>query len=169
MSRQFLIDGYNLIRKDPRLTELSLEGGRAGLIRFIQDARPHGSPRNIITVVFDGQEGIESFPSPAGVTVIFSRGESADDVIKRMAEDCSRPAEMIVVTDDRDLGHFCRSMGAEVWSVTQFFAKGKRSAQKSLVGGCSGAPAKGEAKVIGHVFEDRINRELRGLWLGKGK
>ena len=167
MSRHFLVDGYNVIRQIPSLDEKSLEDGRAWLIRFIQDNRPQGSPRNSVTVVFDGQEGI-SFPDfSAGVHVVFSRGESADDVIKRSVEEAPSPRDIVLVTDDRDLLYFCRTLGAEIWSVSRFLAQGQKTGERHRTGIARSRSPKTEGKTILRVFEDKVNRELKDLWLKK--
>ena len=167
MSRHFLVDGYNVIRQIPNLDDKSLEDGRAWLIRFIQNNRPQGSHRNSATLVFDGQEGI-SFPNfSMGVNVVFSRGESADDVIKRLVEDSPAPRDIVLVTDDRDLLHFCRTLGAESWSVAQFLAQGQKTGARLRSGVARSRSPKAEGKTIPTVFEDKVNRELKDLWLKK--
>lgn len=168
MSRHFLLDGYNILRQMPGNDTLSLEDGRRHLIRFIQDARPQGSARNSVTLVFDGQEGI-CFPDfSSGVQVIFSKGESADDVIKRLVEDSLSARDIILVTDDRDLLYFCRTLGAGIWSVAQFLAQGRKTKERLCARtGREGASGK-DGKNISCTVEARVNRELRDLWL-KGK
>ncbi|MBF0121892.1 MAG: NYN domain-containing protein [Candidatus Omnitrophica bacterium] len=167
MSRHFLIDGYNVIRQISSLDDKSLEGGRAWLVRFIQDNGPQGSLRNPVTVVFDGQEGISFSDFPSGVKVVFSRGESADDVIKRLIEESSTPRDIVLVTDDRDLLYFCRTLGAEIWSVDRFLTQGKKTGQRLRSGVARSRSPKVEGKAIPRVFEDRVNRELKALWLKK--
>src|SRR5437667_9938417 len=84
---RWLIDGYNVIRRDADLRaheEESLEAGRTALLRFVAGAARAGGDR--FTVVFDGAPA--SRPALAGgqVEVIFSRPpEKADDVLVRLA------------------------------------------------------------------------------------
>src|SRR2546422_9364816 len=84
---RWLIDGYNVIRRDADLRaheEESLEAGRTALLRLVAQAARAGGDR--FTVVFDGAPA--SRPAPAGgqVEVIFSRPpEKADDVLARLA------------------------------------------------------------------------------------
>jgi hypothetical protein len=52
---RWLIDGYNLIRRDPDLRDReieSLEAGRRALLHLL--ARAYRDPRDEFTVVFDG-------------------------------------------------------------------------------------------------------------------
>src|SRR2546422_11778731 len=84
---RWLIDGYNVIRRDADLRaheEESLEAGRTALLRLVAQAARAGGDR--FTVVFDGAPA--SRPAPAGgqLVVIFSRPpEKADDVLARLA------------------------------------------------------------------------------------
>src|SRR3989442_6198730 len=84
---RWLIDGYNVIRRDPDLRAHeaeSLEAGRMALLRLVAQAARAGGDR--FTVVFDGAPA--SRPAPAGgqVEVIFSRPpEKADDVLARLS------------------------------------------------------------------------------------
>src|SRR2546425_327911 len=84
---RWLIDGYNVIRRDPDLRAHeaeSLEAGRTALLRLVAQAARVGGDR--FTVVFDGAPA--SRPAPAGgqLEVIFSRPpEKADDVLARLA------------------------------------------------------------------------------------
>ena len=46
MSRHFLLDGYNVLQKIPELASKSLEDGRNGLVRLVDNSRPQGSMRH---------------------------------------------------------------------------------------------------------------------------
>jgi hypothetical protein len=111
-----IIDGYNLIRQSDslrRLDRLSLEEGRNELIRRI--ARYRKSRGHKVTVVFDGwMDGSakEERLRDDGVTVIYSRrGETADEVIKRMAR-AERGTELVVVSSDREVAEAAVRAGA---------------------------------------------------------
>ncbi len=166
MSRQLLLDGYNVLRKIPQFAELSLEDGRKALVRLIQTNRPQGSDRNEVVVVFDGKEGVISLDFPVDVRVLFSKGETADDLIKRIVEESASARDIILVTDDRELGLFCRSLGAELWSVSRFRSQARKTGEK-LKTGVRPRPSRvePEGKVIGKTFEDRVNREFSKIWL----
>ncbi|MCK4859119.1 MAG: NYN domain-containing protein [Candidatus Omnitrophica bacterium] len=118
----YLIDGYNVIGQMSFLSGKTLRGEREGLIKFIEQKRPQG--KNEITVIFDGQEKVFPFQQKErGVRVVFSRGISADDKIKKMVE--KRDAkQVVVVSDDKEIIFYVRSLGAKVLSVKEFVEKG---------------------------------------------
>ena len=90
MSIHIIIDGYNLIRQSTTLSTLDQQDimlGREALVEMLaayRKIKPHR-----ITVVFDGCNSPVFSPQRSrqkGISIRFSRsGESADDVIKRMA------------------------------------------------------------------------------------
>jgi predicted RNA-binding protein with PIN domain len=98
---RWLIDGYNVIRRDPDLRASergSLEAGRAALLAVL--ARVAVRVSDNFTVVFDGAQRSGGSPSPGRVQVIFSRPpETADDVLRRLAGTLREGA--VVVTSDR--------------------------------------------------------------------
>jgi len=118
----YLIDGYNVIRQMSFLSGKTLRGEREGLIRFIEEKKPQG--KNKVTIVFDGQKGV-SLPSLTNskIGVIFTKGVSADDKIKKMVEK-GKGKQMVVVSDDKGIKFYVRSLGAKVLSVKEFIEKG---------------------------------------------
>ena len=98
---RWLIDGYNVIRRDPELAGIdrrSLEEGRDALLRLLARVA-HVSPDEFV-VVFDGVRSAAVSPSAGRVRVIFSRPpEKADDVLVRLARQGGAGAT--VVTSDR--------------------------------------------------------------------
>ncbi len=168
MSRQVLLDGYNVLRKMPQLCDLKLEDGRRGLVRFLEANRPQGSSsQNSITIVFDGKDDVWGGESSAEVRVLFSKGESADDLIKQMVENSSCPGEIVLVTDDRDLGYYCKAQGSQLWSVAQFLAQARKTGEilKSGARPKGGRPDPAEGKSISERTANQINTELSRLWL----
>ena len=83
----WLVDGYNVIRREPALAERereSLEAGRQALCRLLSNAARVSGDR--FTVVFDGSRAGGSFSGGPGVHAIFSSArETADHVLARMA------------------------------------------------------------------------------------
>jgi hypothetical protein len=109
-----LIDGYNLIRQSGvfrRLDRMSLEAGRNALIHSLAAYKKQTGHR--VTVVFDAREGgflTEERDRFGGVHCLYSRkGETADDLIKRMVEE--RKEEFVVVTSDRAIADFASRRG----------------------------------------------------------
>lgn len=144
----------------------TLENSRDGLVRFITERRPHGSLRNSVTVVFDGSEEVCGLPVPGEVRIYFSRGESADELIKRLLDEAANPRETVLVSDDRDLQYYARGCAAEVWSVERFVAQGRKATAPAQRPGASGSQPEG--KVISEVFREKVNRELEKRWCGRG-
>jgi hypothetical protein len=137
--------------------DLPLEDGRCGLLRWIGDSRPQGSVNNQVTVVFDGAEGSDSLHGE--IRVIFSDGCSADDKIKRMVEEMPTKKNCVVVSDDKDIFLYARSLGTKVMSVAAFTSVRARA---------SLSPTRGQdpgEKYISLSRQEKINKELRFFWL----
>jgi predicted RNA-binding protein with PIN domain len=111
---RWLIDGYNLIRRDPDLRDReieSLESGRRALLHLL--ARAYRDPRDEFAVVFDGAR-------VAGrIRAIFSRPPlTADDEIMRLARQWKSGA--VVVSSDRKIQDAARRSGSAVLTADQF-------------------------------------------------
>jgi predicted RNA-binding protein with PIN domain len=118
-----VIDGYNLIRRSPRLCPIDrrdMEEGREALLTTLAAYRRLKGHR--ITVVFDGWErgGLrEQVSLTAGLQVVFSRrGERADQAILRFVEQA--PSGAVAVTSDRALADEVARTGALVLSAEEF-------------------------------------------------
>lgn len=103
MKRIVLVDGYNIIKRDPILSGLERRGlqvAREALFsRLLSSYDLRG---NEITVVFDGQGPRETTDRWGVLKIIYSRsGESADAVIARLAAACKDPSQMVGLSDDR--------------------------------------------------------------------
>ena len=126
MPLRIIIDGYNLIRQSPALRaydNLEIAKGREKLIEKLAHYR--SLKKNPMLVVFDGwQEGdfTEQRTREKGIDIIYSkRGEKADEVIKRLVSHSGE--ELIVVTSDREITHFCQSRRCEVIPSPSFEEK----------------------------------------------
>jgi predicted RNA-binding protein with PIN domain len=163
MSLHFLIDGYNLIKRNPALASKSLEDGRQAFISLVERNRPQGSPSNQVTVVFDGKPGMYGFPVAHEIRVVFTEYETADDLIKRRVEGSKNKKNIVVVTDDRALLLYVRGCGACVMSCSDFLKRAS-SAKMSPKGKRSSS---GNLKVITSTFEHAVNQEFENIWLKK--
>lgn len=157
------------MKKIPDLSERCLEDGRAGLIRFIRERRPHGSGRNRITVVFDGRADVCGAMTGVStdVRVVFTPGTSADDHIREYVEHDPDPGEIICVTDDRELALACRHRGALIWSVEEFVSKGYKEEAAAARRCAHTRQREGDSKMIPDVVARKIARELEALWMRK--
>jgi len=125
-----LVDGYNVIRNTPGLARaeaISLEHGRTALLERLT-ARYRHTPHRVV-VVFDGDGVAESVQPMRGLSrgqVIFTqRGETADEVIGRLAANAENPMsppsvdaancammQTVVVSDDYEVRQGASSRGA---------------------------------------------------------
>ena len=109
---RWVLDGYNVIRRDADLRAReaeSLEAGRAALLRLV--ARLAHDSSDTFTVVFDGARRGAGTPGGGRVEVIFSRPpETADDVLRRLAAGLREGG--VVVTSDRTVQTAARRSGA---------------------------------------------------------
>ena len=113
-SRELLIvDGYNVIYKSSRYTNLMDETNAADPFerareRLVADVAAYAQGRYDATIVFDAAGNVSSdrpnLPK-AGVRIIFSpTGESADTVIERLVTSARRtPRAVTVVTSDNTI------------------------------------------------------------------
>jgi predicted RNA-binding protein with PIN domain len=160
MSLHYVIDGYNLINHSAFLefAEKSKDQ-RIALASLIVNKKLCGSPKNKISLVFDGYP-----PSPEannnfmGIDLIFSRGSSADEKIKTIAEKSSGPKNKIVVSDDKEIRFCVRAAGAGVLSVEEFMrpVKGERRSLEDK---------EALKKELNYSQVQSINQELEKRWL----
>ena len=119
---RWLIDGYNVIRRDAELRDrehASLEAGRAALLALV--GRVASRVSDNFTIVFDGarRDGGGAAPGRGRVEVVFSRPpESADDTLRRLAASLREGA--VVVSSDRAVQDAARRAHAVAVSAEQF-------------------------------------------------
>lgn len=135
-----------------------------------------------MTVVFDGKEvrhllktdgetspidkidRREFFSSHAGgvANVVFSKGQSADDLIKKTIEQSTVKKSWVVVSDDKQIKFYVRALGANVLTVKEFTRgdskKSKQSAAKNQALAAAG-------KYISLTQQAKINQELERIWM----
>ncbi len=137
------------------MSQLPLEEGRKGLLKWIDQARPQGSLNNQVTVVFDGHPDYSGGNFQNDIRVMFSDGCSADDQIKLMVEEDPARKNCVVVSDDKDVFLYARSLGARVMSVKAFTSKPKGRVLRQETGG----------KYISLSRQEKINKEFTDIWL----
>jgi hypothetical protein len=125
---RWLIDGYNVIRRDPDLRAreaASLEAGRRGLVHLVAALARRG--RDEFTIVFDGARRADTPPTAGRVSVVFSRPpETADDVVIRLAGRWRDGA--VVVTSDRTIEHAARRARCGVVDAATFALRARAGA-----------------------------------------
>ena len=123
LAMHILIDGYNLIRQSVSLRRFerqSLEAGRKALIASLSSYKEIRGHK--ITVIFDGWESgsaQEERDFQAGINIMYSsRGEKADEVIKRLTAESDE--EIVVVSSDREILSFAIRRGKTTISSPEF-------------------------------------------------
>lgn len=161
MPLQYIIDGYNAInhplfaRRDKKISK----NPRKALVEFIIINRLCGSPKNQITVVFDGYSSDETElkQSHNNITIIFSQEESADDKIKKIAENSETAKNIIVVSDDNEIRFFVKSLGIRCIGINEFIGRDKKNKVK--------AESDSLKPELNYSQVHKINQELRKIWL----
>ena len=163
MSLHFLLDGYNIIHKMPFNQLDSLEDQRNRLIRWVETQNPQGSRNNRVTIIFDGQSGFLNHHQQSFVEVLFSSEGSADDKIKKMVDESLHQKNMVVVTDDRAIQIYVRSLGTKIIGVDEFL-KDAAEEKKTIK---NPKEKKEFSKNISKTLEYKINEEFKEIWLKK--
>ncbi|HEX8917655.1 MAG TPA: NYN domain-containing protein [Chloroflexota bacterium] len=117
--RHILVDGYNVIRADPRLLafeRVSLEQARTVLAQTLASS-PRLANDNIV-VVFDGTRGSRTHVHAhqlGRVRLLYSaRGQTADDVIIAHAQKLAAGGRVVVISNDVAVREQCRAAGCDV-------------------------------------------------------
>lgn len=147
---QFIIDGYNLVHKIFEIKDSSAPCSE--LLFFLHKNKLTGSLKNKVLVVFDGGKPpyqINNFH----YKILFSYEQTADDLIINKIKQFENKKQIIVVTDDRELGYRAKSLQAQTCSVDKFMAKAKKTRSDQ-----------GE-KEINYSLQREITEEMKRIWL----
>lgn len=156
MSLHFIIDGYNLIKHRSFIAPAGIHDSRFALIQFLRTEKPCGSPKNKVTIVFDGYSGDFSLRD-IEFEVIFSCDTSADEKIKKMIENAVAPKSLVVVSDDRQIRDFARLSAVATLKIEQFLEPPLKK---------SGFKKSGQEKTpLSYSATHKINEELKKIWL----
>jgi len=145
MAIHYIVDGYNLIFSTP-LGQANLEEAREILTMLVLRI---GHP---VTVVFDGREGVTNMRKRQ--YVVYTKGLSADEYIKKWVEEQKDRQGIVVVTRDRQIQSYVRNMGAKIMEPQEFYnLLQRRPKRRKLIKG-----------VLTEEEAQDINRELLDLW-----
>jgi predicted RNA-binding protein with PIN domain len=158
----YLVDGYNVTRRDPATAALSLEEQREALVARLRVRGDDLLGKGRIVVVFDG-EGGPGMSTGGGVPVevVYAHQHSADDEIVRVVSRSKVP--VVVVSSDRALGARSReraTVAVEVREASSCFEASRPMRRKKARGSIArdaGLPRGANA----------ITRELKDLWLSE--
>lgn len=156
---RYLVDGYNVTKGDPATRDLPLEGQRTGLVARLATRGRDLLGSGDVLVVFDGRAGFGGGERQGTVSVRYSRDESADELIVRVAREAV--SAFVLVTSDRDLAQ--RAADAAEVAV-------EVRARESVYEG-----AGSRRRRVGRSDQDEesppdanaITKELKDLWLPK--
>jgi hypothetical protein len=149
----------------PRWADKSLPEGRQGLLRWLTLDRPQGSAQNAVTVIFDGNPNVWGRQEETGIKVIFSKYNSADDLIKDIIEKAANKKRYVVVSDDKGIVLYVRALGAAVMGVKEFAGHGQREKAISQKRASKGVDS--QEKYISLSGQEKINKEFYKIWLKK--
>lgn len=124
--------------------------------------KPQGNLANGVTVVFDGSQEFSGTQVIHGMKVVFSRGQSADELIKRIVEEYPKKS-VVVVSDDKDIKLYVRALGASVLSVNDFKAKAVKKSRASFNG--QEQKDKAQGKNLSLIQQNKINIEFTKIWI----
>lgn len=126
VGREILVDGYNVIKRDPALHALEQKqfaAAREALVMQLAQRYRHTPHR--VTVVFDGAAAFEQVTHERRVRIIYScRGEKADQVIARLAAQARADGrEVEMYSDDREVQSSTIKEGGSAHSTGQLTAQ----------------------------------------------
>jgi hypothetical protein len=120
----YWFDGNNLIGQSTARASVDRETRRQFLSYLSARYRCKGGR---FLVFFDGDDPDRSMPPP-GVKIRFSAPLSTDDAILRDIAGARNPADIIIVTNDRELASRTKDHGARSVTWAEFDSKPKPSA-----------------------------------------
>jgi len=160
MSLLYIIDAYNTIHHITFVPiRKKIKDPQRALLEFIKDRRLGKKSKSKITVVFDGYPQVSAQNlEETDINMVFSREETADARIKRMVETSKNPKNIVVVSDDREIIFFVKSIGSRSIGVEEFInpqVKPQRKKEDLI------KPELNFSQI------NKINQELKALWLDK--
>jgi len=164
--RYFIIDGFNVVHKIPALAHS--QEPHIALINYIKHKKLSGSNRNKVMIVFDGSINNDA-AKEREFAIRFSLERSADDLIKAQVQTAAHKAQVVVVSDDREIRDFSKLSGAGIMSVAEFAHTSKPLDQtagaRSQAGKRVSRPQLSENKEISYTTQREITEELKKIWL----
>lgn len=120
----YLIDAFNLMHKIPdtkKLLNKSKEIACESLTAKFNDIIIRNNQGNMYKLVFDGNFSSQSAKNN-NLTIIESRGKSADEVIKKMIDKAKNKRIISVVSSDTEVHNYARLNSCEVVSSEKFIS-----------------------------------------------
>lgn len=169
MSLQYIIDGYNVIN-NPLFSKRHKKSQepRREFLEFIRLGHLTGSFKNKVLIIFDGFSGLEPLNAERfNIDIVFTQEETADNYIKRIVDKSANTKNIIVVSNDKEIGFFIKSSGARSQSVEEFLSplfirNGLVFHQEKRQRGHKSNSLKAE---LNYSETEKINKELKDIWL----
>ena len=142
--KMYLIDGYNLGHKIPRvvkfLNERDFSAAIEHIVRLVQQKL--NVRKNRVIIVFDGKKGVFERPAIAtSVEIRFSRKpQEADDLIRNFLRKSNDTGMIVVVSSDRAILNSARDLGAQTITSEEFCRSGKSTTTGSGLNQASEKP-----------------------------
>jgi hypothetical protein len=159
----FILDGYNILHRSPELAALmesSLEQARNALARMCRNWLASRGDAGQFVIVWDNSSGNPGDLDTAGsgIRMVYADpGETADVRIARLAENYSRTAACIVVSDDKGLCRSASGRNIKHMPVCEFFSVSQRGRGASCAKGAE------DGKVLPR-HSSAITESLRRIW-----
>ena len=158
---RFIVDGYNVTMADDATRPLPRADQRDALVARISVRGEDLLGPGEVAIVFDGHHGTGVREPAPGLTVRFSHGESADDLIVKMA--AGTEGALTLVSSDRELRDRVRvaaagpvtARGCSTLFESKYRSAPRRRSRRRFPASTAGMP-KGA---------NRITEELKGVWL----
>ncbi len=158
MSLLYIIDAYNTINHIA-FTPIrkKIRDPQRALPDFIKNRRLGRNSKSKITVVFDGYPKVAAQKlDETDIDVVFSKEETADARIKRLVQASKNPKNIVVISDDREIRFFVKSIGARAIGVEEFInpqVKPQRKREDLI------------KPELNYSQISKINQELKAIWL----
>jgi len=124
---RIMVDGYSLLHQWPELAPGRARHSAAARQELIHQMVLYRDAIHIpITIVFDGAGGspsVENNPGSDNIEILFSKsGQTADQIIERVAARMKSFGEVLAVTDDHAERDMVISLGGAASSCSNFIA-----------------------------------------------
>jgi predicted RNA-binding protein with PIN domain len=165
--RHVIIDGYNVLFREPRYASIAASDLDVARARLVEDVAAWAGADTRAVVVFDGADNAGSDGRPhhvAGVTVLFSRaGEDADAVVEALAHRYRTAGGTVVVaTSDAETQAAVIGGGALRMTTAELageLADARADASEHAAAGSRRGPLEDR---IDPVLRERLARWARG-------
>ncbi|MFZ1082246.1 MAG: NYN domain-containing protein [Candidatus Kryptoniota bacterium] len=121
---KWIVDGYNVIFSDARLSKLlrnDIEAAREELILKIKSCNSLIADK--VNLVFDGKYNATANKISDSLIISFStKGQTADDFIKEQIERSARRRSLCIVSNDLAIIDYARICGANVVKSEEFLS-----------------------------------------------